>query len=73
MKPRLKHHYEDRVRPRLSEQFGYRNPMSVPKLEKIVLNVGLGEASRNAKLLDSVVEEMTSISGQKPVAASCGS
>ena len=67
MKPRLKHHYEDRVRPRLSEQFGYRNPMSVPKLEKIVLNVGLGEASRNAKLLDSVVEEMTSISGQKPV------
>ena len=67
MKPRLKHHYEDRVRPRLSEQFGYRNPMSVPKLEKIVLNVGLGEASRNAKLLDSVVEEMTAISGQKPV------
>ena len=67
MKPRLKHHYEDRVRPRLSEQFGYKNPMSVPRIEKIVLNVGLGEASRNAKLLDSVVEEMTAISGQKPV------
>jgi large subunit ribosomal protein L5 len=67
MKPRLKHHYEDRVRPRLSEQFGYSNPMSVPRLEKIVLNVGLGEASRNAKLLESVVEEMTSIAGQKPV------
>ena len=67
MKPRLKHHYEDRVRTRLSQQFGYKNPMSVPRIEKIVLNVGLGEASRNAKLLDSVVEEMTAISGQKPV------
>ena len=67
MKPRLKHHYEDRVRTRLSQQFGYKNPMSVPRIEKIVLNVGLGEASRNAKLLDSVVEEMTAISGPKPV------
>ena len=67
MKPRLKHHYETRVRQRLSEQFGYDNPMSVPRVEKVVLNVGLGEASRNAKLLDSVVEEMTAIAGQKPV------
>ena len=67
MKPRLKQHYETRVRSRLSEQFGYTNPMSVPRIEKIVLNVGLGEASRNAKLLESVVEEMTAITGQKPV------
>ena len=67
MKPRLKHHYEDRVRSRLSEQFGFDNPHRVPRLDKIVLNVGLGEASRNAKLLDSVVDEMTSIAGQKPV------
>ena len=67
MKPRLKHHYEERVRARLSEQFGYDNTMSVPRIEKIVLNVGLGEASRNAKLLESVVEEMTAIAGQKPV------
>jgi large subunit ribosomal protein L5 len=67
MKPRLKHHYETRVRARLSEQFGYGNPMSVPRVEKVVLNVGLGEASRNAKLLESVVEEMTAIAGQKPV------
>jgi large subunit ribosomal protein L5 len=67
MKPRLKHHYQDRVRSRLSEQFGFDNPHQVPRLDKIVLNVGLGEASRNAKLLESVVEEMTSIAGQKPV------
>ena len=67
MKPRLKHHYQDRVRSRLSEQFGFHNPHQVPRLDKIVLNVGLGEASRNAKLLESVVEEMTSIAGQKPV------
>ncbi len=67
MKPRLKHHYDTRVRTRLSEQFGYDNVHSVPRLEKIVLNVGLGEASRNAKLLESVVEEITSIAGQKPV------
>jgi large subunit ribosomal protein L5 len=67
MKPRLKQHYETRVRSRLSEQFGYKNPMSVPRIEKIVLNVGLGEASRNAKLLESVVEEITAITGQKPV------
>jgi large subunit ribosomal protein L5 len=67
MKPRLKHHYEDRVRARLSEQFGFGNPHRVPRLDKIVLNVGLGEASRNAKLLESVVEEVTAIAGQKPV------
>jgi large subunit ribosomal protein L5 len=67
MKPRLRKHYEENVRPRLQERFGYRNPYQVPRLEKIVINVGLGEAPRNPKLLDSVVDELARITGQKPV------
>lgn len=67
MKPRLKVHYDERVRPKLMEEFGYANPYQVPRLEKIVVNVGVGEAPKNAKLLDSVVEEVTRITGQKPV------
>jgi large subunit ribosomal protein L5 len=66
-KPRLQVYYEDRVRPRLMEEFGFDNPMRVPRLEKIVLNVGLGEAPKNPKLLDSIVQELTMIAGQKPV------
>ena len=67
MKPRLQTYYEESVRPRLSEQFGWNNEMRVPKLEKVVLNVGLGEAPKNAKLLDSIVEELGIITGQRPV------
>jgi large subunit ribosomal protein L5 len=67
MKPRLQVHYEERVRPRLMEELGFDNPMRVPRLEKVVVNVGLGEAPKNAKLLDSVVEELALITGQKPV------
>jgi large subunit ribosomal protein L5 len=67
MKPRLQQHYEDRVRPRLMEAFGYRSIYEIPKIEKVVLNVGLGEAPKNPKLLESIVEELTRISGQKPV------
>jgi large subunit ribosomal protein L5 len=67
MKPRLKQHYENRVRQRLTDQFGFDNPFQVPAVEKIVLNVGLGEASRNPKLLDSVVEELQTITGQRPI------
>ena len=67
VKPRLQRHYEERVRSRLIEQFGYRNPYQVPRLEKIVINVGLGEAPKNPKLLDSVVEELAQITGQRPV------
>ena len=67
MKPRLQSYYEEQVRSRLSEQFGFNNSMRVPRLEKIVLNVGLGEAPKNPKLLDSVVEELTIITGQRPV------
>jgi large subunit ribosomal protein L5 len=67
MKPRLQVYYEDRVRARLSEQFGFTNPMRVPRIEKIVVNVGLGEAPKNPKLLDSVVAELGLITGQKAV------
>jgi large subunit ribosomal protein L5 len=67
MKPRLQQHYEDRVRPRLMEAFGYRSVYEIPRVEKVVLNVGLGEAPKNPKLLESIVEELTRISGQKPV------
>lgn len=67
MKPRLQKHYEDRVGPRLMEQFEFDNPYRVPRIEKIVINVGMGEAARNPKLLDGVVEELGQITGQKPV------
>jgi large subunit ribosomal protein L5 len=67
MKPRLQVHYEERVRQKLSEQFGFANPLRVPRLEKIVVNVGLGEAPKNPKLLDSVVAEIGQITGQKAV------
>jgi large subunit ribosomal protein L5 len=65
--PRLQAYYMDAVRPRLQEQFGYSSPMQVPRLEKVVINVGVGEASKNAKLLDSVVDEIGLITGQKPL------
>ena len=67
MKPRLQTHYDTRVRERLTEEFGYSNPFQVPRVEKVVINVGLGEAPKNAKLLDAIVEELTLITGQKPV------
>jgi large subunit ribosomal protein L5 len=59
--------YQEEVIPKLTETFGYKNAMQVPKLKKIVLNMGLGEAIQNIKLLDSAVEELKVISGQKPV------
>jgi large subunit ribosomal protein L5 len=67
MKPRLKQQYEERVSPRLMEQFEFDNPYRVPRLEKIVINVGMGEAAKNPKLIDTVVDELTAITGQKPV------
>lgn len=67
MKPRLQVHYETRVRPKLAEEFGHKNPYRIPRLVKVVVNVGMGEAPRNAKLLDSVVAEIAAITGQKPV------
>ncbi len=65
--PRLRRFYEETVRKRLSEEFGYKNPMEVPKLEKIVINMGVGEAAGDQKKLDSAVAELTVIAGQKPV------
>lgn len=63
----LKEYYQREVVPKLNETFKYRNIMQVPKLEKIVLNIGLGEAIHNIKLLDSAVEELKIIAGQQPV------
>jgi large subunit ribosomal protein L5 len=67
MAARLKEHYQKTVMPALVKEFGYSNAMAVPKLAKISLNIGLGEATQNAKLLDGAVNELTQISGQKPV------
>ena len=67
MKPRLQKHYEERVTTKLKEQFGFDNDYRVPRVEKVVINVGMGEAARNPKVLDSVVEELGAITGQKPV------
>ena len=64
---RLKEHYESSVKQSLIEQFGYKNIMEVPKLEKIVLNMGVGEASQDRKLINGAIDDMTRISGQKPV------
>jgi large subunit ribosomal protein L5 len=66
-KPRMLQRYLDEVRPKLQTEFGYKNPMQVPKLEKIVINMGVGEATADQKKLDAAVAELTAISGQKPV------
>ncbi|MDR3717253.1 MAG: 50S ribosomal protein L5 [Bryobacteraceae bacterium] len=67
MKARLIEHYTKTVVPALTKQFGYTNVMAVPKLEKITLNVGLGDATQNPKLVDPAVNELGAIAGQKPV------
>jgi large subunit ribosomal protein L5 len=64
---RLKQKYAEQVVPAMKSEFGYKNSMQVPKLEKITINVGLGEATQNIKALDSTVAEITAITGQKPV------
>jgi large subunit ribosomal protein L5 len=66
-KARLREHYTANVIPALMKEFGYGNVMAVPKLEKVTLNIGLGEATQNPKLLDGAVNEMATIAGQKPV------
>ena len=65
MEPRLLRHYKTYARPHLAEQFQWTNPNQIPRIEKVVLNVGVGEASKNAKLLTSVVDELGVITGQK--------
>lgn len=65
--PRLRQQYQESIVPKLKEEFGYENVHQIPKIEKVVINVGLGEATTNPKLLERAVEELAMISGQKPV------
>jgi large subunit ribosomal protein L5 len=65
--PRMLQRYRDEIRAKLQQEFGYTNPMQVPKLDKIVINMGVGEATADSKKLDNAVVELTLISGQKPV------
>jgi large subunit ribosomal protein L5 len=64
---RLKGHYQKSVIPALVKEFGYKNVMAVPKIQKVSVNIGLGEATQNAKLMDGAVNELGQIAGQKPV------
>jgi len=66
-KPRLHVHYEETVRPKLTEFFGFENPHEIPRLEKIVMNAGIGEGKDNPKLIESAANELAVITGQKPV------
>jgi large subunit ribosomal protein L5 len=63
----LKRRYREEVVPTLQKEFAYANPMQVPRLEKVVVNIGLGEALQNAKALDAAVADLTAITGQKPI------
>ena len=67
MSARLRKHYEEVVRPALMDEFKYANVMQVPRLEKIVINMGVGEAAQDAKKMEGAVADLTAISGQKPV------
>jgi Ribosomal protein L5 len=67
MNSRLEKIYKEEVVPALMKQFGYTNPMEVPKLVKITLNMGVGEAATNKKILENAVADMAKVSGQKPV------
>jgi len=67
MAARLKETYAKEVRKKLADEFKIKNPMALPKIEKVVINMGVGEAIQNAKLLDTASEELSTISGQKPV------
>ncbi len=67
MAARLREHYLTKAVPALKKEFGYENVMAVPKIEKVSINIGLGEATQNAKLMDGAVNELGAIAGQKPV------
>ena len=66
VQPRLQRYYDEQVRGKLQQQFGFKSAMQTPRLVKVVVNVGVGEAAKNAKLLDSVVEEIGLVTGQRP-------
>jgi large subunit ribosomal protein L5 len=67
MASRLRERFDKEVRPALVKEFGFKNPMQAPRLEKVVVNMGLGEAINNGKIIDASVEQLTAITGQKPV------
>lgn len=67
MAARMKERYQRDVVPALTKEFGFRNPMEVPKVEKVVINIGMGEALQNAKSMDAALGDLTAIAGQKPV------
>jgi len=67
MAARLKQRYQKEIGPAIAREFGIKNPMAIPRLEKIVINMGMGEATANAKILDTAADELKSITGQKPV------
>jgi large subunit ribosomal protein L5 len=67
LKARLREHYGKSVVPALKQEFGYKNPMAIPKIEKVSINIGLGEATGNSKLMDGAVNELAAIAGQRPV------
>jgi large subunit ribosomal protein L5 len=68
--PRLKQRYDEKIKASLTKEFSYANPMQVPKLEKIVINMGVGEAAADGKRIDAAVVELAQISGQKPLVTS---
>ena len=65
--PRMRRLYDEEVRPRMLEEFGYKNPMEVPRLDKVVINMGVGEAVQDSKKVQAAAAELAAISGQKPV------
>ena len=67
MAARLREHYQKKVIPALTDEFKYKNVMAVPRLDKISINIGMGEATQNAKLMDGAASELGQIAGQKPV------
>tara|TARA_Y100000588_G_scaffold297015_1_gene317648 strand:- start:333 stop:884 length:552 start_codon:yes stop_codon:yes gene_type:complete len=67
MRPRLRDQYDEAIRPAMREKFGYANPMQVPRLDKIIVNMGVGEAVRDSKKTGIAVTELTVIGGQKPI------
>ena len=71
MNTRLEKFYKDEVVPKLMEKFGYTNPMQVPRLTKITLNMGVGEAATNKKILENAVADMAKVAGQKPNSSTC--
>ena len=67
MKTRLEEHYHKNIHPSMVEKFNYKNKFEVPKLTKVVINIGVGEAVKDSKKIDSAIKEITAISGQKPI------